>query len=666
MKCAGKLAFVISAVLALAWTARAQEPPTEDLSRSHAWAESNLAAKAVTLPFSFVLDGVKSSEAIKTWTSQEASRTIDERRDEKTLTFRDSKTGLVVRCVAIVYRDFPTVEWTLHFENKGTADTPILEKIQALDMRMERGATGEFVLHHSNGSLVAPADFQPFQTPMGPKEIQRFHSHQGRPCIGKWPYFNVESPAGGTIVAVGWPGQWAAEFERDAATGLTVRAGQELTHFKLHPGESVRSPLIVLQFWHGDRVDAQNAWRRWMLAHNVPRPGGKVPQPRLAGCTFFVFGGKSGASDEISFIDRYRAEQIPLGYWWIDAGWYTNQKGWPQTGTWEPDPQRFPKGLREVADHAHENDLKLVAWFSPEWVQEGTWLYEHHPEWLLSADPKAPVKVLNLGNPAALDWITNHIDKLITDQQIDVYRQDLNLEPLDTWRKNDAPDRQGITEIAHVTGYLKYYDELLRRHPNLLIDTCASGAGRNDLESLRRAIPLWRCDYIFEPIGTQCHTYSLASWIPLFGTGLSDASAYAFRSNMCAFGNCQWDVRKKDLDYASLRRLAAEWSDVSPCYSGDYYPLTRYSLDPDVWMAWQFHRPDLGVGMVQVFRRPESAYESARFQLKGLDPAMDYVVKNFDSTDTITTSGRVLMEDGLTVAIKSRAKAETITYKKAR
>jgi len=67
-----------------------------------------------------------------------------------------------------------------------------------------------------------------------------------------------------------------------------------------------------------------------------------------------------------------------------------------------------------------------------------------------------------------------------------------------------------------------------------------------------------------------------------------------------------------------------------------------------------------------VLRRPESAYESTRFRLKGLDPATVYVVKNLDSTDTATISGRVLMEDGLAVAIKSRPTAETITYKKAR
>ena len=69
------------------------------------------------------------------------------------------------------------------------------------------------------------------------------------------------------------------------------------------------------------------------------------------------------------------------------------------------------------------------------------------------------------------------------------------MDPLSFWRDNDAEDRQGITEIRHVEGYLAYWDELRRRHPEMLIDTCASGGRRNDLETLRRAVPLLRSDF---------------------------------------------------------------------------------------------------------------------------------------------------------------------------
>ncbi len=69
---------------------------------------------------------------------------------------------------------------------------------------------------------------------------------------------------------------------RDGSTGMQIRAGQELTHFKLLPGEEVRTPLIVLQFWKGnDWIRSQNVWRRWAMAHGITRPGGELPKPAL-------------------------------------------------------------------------------------------------------------------------------------------------------------------------------------------------------------------------------------------------------------------------------------------------------------------------------------------------------------------------------------------------
>ena len=59
---------------------------------------------------------------------------------------------------------------------------------------------------------------------------------------------------------------------------------------------------------------------------------------------------------------------------------------------------------------------------------------------------------------------------------------------LDDWRRNDAPDRQGLTENLYVQGYLAYWDALRRRQPQLRIDSCASGGRRDDLETLRRAV----------------------------------------------------------------------------------------------------------------------------------------------------------------------------------
>jgi alpha-galactosidase len=269
---------------------------------------------------------------------------------------------------------------------------------------------------------------------------------------------------------------------------------------------------------------------------------------------------------------------------------------------------------------------------------------------------------LNLGNPAARNWLVAHVDKLIEDQGVDLYRQDFNMAPLEHWRAADPSNRRGITEIRHVEGYLAYYDELRKRRPGMLLDTCSSGGKRNDLETLRRAIPLWRTDYSGVPVADQCCTYGISFWIPLYGQGAFQDDAYSFRSNMVPFVNCLFDVRKKTLDYNLLRRLASQWREIADCYLGDYYPLTKYSATGDSWMAWQFDRPETGRGFVQAFRRGDCILDVAKLRLRGLDPDAVYTLVNLDGAGAMEMLGRDLLDDGLPVAIRDQPGAVVIKY----
>ena len=615
-------------------------------------------------PFSFVYGGKPSPELLTAWKMERSSRKIDANRTGRTLVWTDSSTGLQVRCEAVEYSDFPTVEWTVFFKNTGKTDTPIIENVQGLDVWFQRNADGEFTLNHNTGSPCLPIDYQPHRTPLAPDSATRITTAGGRPTNTDLPYFNIEWPGQGVIAVIGWPGQWAADFKRDGALGLHVTGGQELTHFKLLPGEEVRSPLVVLQFWAGDRARSQNVWRQWMLAHNMPRPGGKQTPLHMAACSSHQYAEMINTDQEkqIMFVDRYLEEKLPLDYWWMDAGWYVNKTGWPNTGTWEVDTKRFPGGLRAITDHARSKGVKGLVWFEPERVTPGTWLYEKHPEWLLGKD--GDQKLLNLGHPEALKWVTEHVDGLLVSQGIDLYRQDFNIDPLGYWRANDAEDRQGITENHHVTGYLAYWDELRRRHPGMLIDSCASGGRRNDIETLRRAVPLLRSDWLLEPTSQQNHAYGLASWIPLYGTGQNQFEPYGFRSCMCPYLNTCYDMRNRDANWDMARKLVGDWKKINKYYYGDFYTLTPYSTGNEIWAVWQFDRPDLGEGMVQAFRRPESIYESARLKLQGLDEKASYTLTDLDTGKAQSMSGKDLMETGLPLTLKNQPSSAMVVYRR--
>lgn len=633
----------------------------------------------VTAPFSFTYGDTPSQEILRRCRRESTHRRLDDNRTAHTLLYTDPQTGLQVRWEGIEYRQFKTVEWTLYFKNTGSSDTPILADIRALDTNLQRRGGSQFALHYNRGDTCLPNSYEPLTKQLGPKEAVRFSPDGGRPTNGAFPYFNLRAGSEGVILAVGWPGQWAAKFARDGDTSINVVAGQELTRLKLHPSEEVRTPLIVLQFAdQGTWIDAQNVWRRWMIQHNIPRPGGKpLPLPMFNACSSHQFAEmtKANEKNQIEFIDSYLDKGLKLDYWWMDAGWYVGaeEKNWTWTGTWEVDrrPHRFPNGLRAISDHGRRKGVKTIVWFEPERVAAGTWLATEHPEWVLGG------RLLNLGNPKAWKWLVNHIDKIITDEGIDLYRQDFNIDPLAFWRSNDAEDRQGITENKYVTGYLAYWDELLRRHPGMLIDSCASGGRRNDLETMRRAVPLLRSDYLFEPVGQQGHTYGLSFWLPFFGTGYTPSNSvgwgwgtggisydpYTRRSNMCPSNTACFDFRV-DVDDALIQKLYREWLAVGPDFFGDYYPLTAHSLAKDAWIAWQFHRPEAGRGMVQAFRRPDNDFYGGQFRLQGLLPNARYEVHNFDEPDKIIMTGQQLMETGIGITIKDRPGAALIAYKK--
>ena len=634
----------------------------------------------ITRPLiSFVYDRQNSAALLSHWKQQRASRTLDARRTEHTLVWTDPKTGLEVRVVGIEYGDYPAVEWTAWFTNTGASRTPILKNIQALDVIFERADGGEFVLHGNKGDFTTADSYQPYQFPLVANAVKQCAPPA---CSGKssdgpdgWPYYNLQMPGGGVILAVGWPGQWSSRFARDAGRGLRVTAGQEVTRLSLQPGEQIRTPLIAMLFWQGsDVVAAQNMWRRWYVAHNMPRVEGQT-QPAVA--QIQVGGGEQ----DIAYVQRFLDAGIHVDLCWRDAGgfrenvWFQAGAGpftepgmiWLNSGTWEIDSAKYPRGFRPFSDWIHARDMQFVLWFEPERVGDpDSWLGKHHPDWLLPGTSHGAL--LDEGNPAARQWLIEHVSGLIRSQGIDWYREDMNGGgPLPAWRRNDAADRQGMTENRYVQGHLAFWDELRRRHPGLRIDSCASGGRRNDLETMRRAVPLLRSDFQFADMpgvieGNQGHTYGLSSWLPFQGSGCYLYEPYAYRSfYLPSFGMGTLNAETT----AAQQRAYAECRQVAPRMLGDYYPLTPYTLANDHWIAWQFDRPDQGDGVVQAFRRGENDQPLQTFRLRGLDRAARYTIENLDGQGPTTATGRELMEDGLAVVLPERPAAAVVLYSKA-
>ena len=641
----------------------------DDMAMSRAWSAGYF-ANAADLPISFVLDGQTVRGIPAAWRPTMQARRIDAAITETVYEGTDAATGLRARVECTTYRDYPVTEWVAFLTNTGTTPTPLISNLRAIDVTLN-GA--EPTLYHCNGDYYSIDGYTPQWTPLPAGQSAAFAPNGGRACDGAFPYYRVAFAGWGATIAIGWPAQWAASFN-GLPNGVQIQAGQEKTHLRLLPGECIRTPRITVMAWSGDGSRAVNLWRRWYLAHILPRPNGQ-PMPTLLALAATDEGEEfTGATEanQIGFIDRFVQKDIRPDVWWIDAGWYPcrnaeGERRWWRTGSWIPDPERFPNGLKPISDRAAREDASLLVWFEPERIQPGTALDIEHPEWLLRI-PENDNGLLNLGIPECRQWLTDHVCKLIQDNGIKIYRQDHNFPPLDHWRKNEATDRQGMNENLHVQGYLQFWDELLARNPGLWIDSCASGGRRNDLETMRRSVPLHYTDYGYgdHPIKLAFH-HTMYEWIPYFkectlswdltGSDRFDGrvDSYSFHCGMAAMLFATVDIHREDYDFAMARKMIGVWRSVAEMLlHGDYYPHTPFHKDASKWVAWQFDRPEEGVGFIQGIRLPASPAETLTIHPKALRPDAAYVFTNPETGEHCDIAAAELIRDGFTLSVPPR------------
>jgi alpha-galactosidase len=564
------------------------------------------------------------------------------------------------------------------------ADTPLLSDILALDALFPADPALPCRVHHARGGLTQTDDFEPLVTPLTFRQggsPLTLTARTGKSSTLHLPFFNIELGGRGIIGAIGWSGGWSATFSR-TPEGVSVNAGMERTRLVLHPGEEIRSPRILLMFWEGDRIAAHNQWRQLILEHYTPRHAG---QPLVPPFCEGVWGARP-AESHLEKIRWLRENGIPAECYWIDAGWYGERplteaadglsSAWMlEAGSWQPNPEGYPSGLAPVGDAARAAGLGFLLWMEPERVHDGTRLAREHPGWLLGPTPCSgggDNYLLNFGNPDARRYITDLVSDLIREGGVTVYRQDFNdLRLPEIWARTDAADRVGMGEIGHITGLYAFWDELLARHPGLVIDNCAGGGQRIDLETISRSVPLWRSDlqcFPFNPMAMQAQTQGLAPWVPLSAASCEQPTTYAIRSSFGPAMVTHWSSQALEagieLPLDVIRGLMAEALDVRKYFYGNSFPLLAHSLAPDAWSAWQYDRPDLGEGIALVFRRHDSPFEEAVLSLRGLDAQRQYCVTDADTGTTRTLTGAQLTDGGLRVRLVERPQAVLFRYRR--
>ena len=636
-------------------------------------------------PFSFEYGGVPSSKLLPWWKYS---------REGTIHRWTDPRTGLQVECQVTSFSDFGATEWVLRFRNTSSSDTPAISRVRTVDLT--QSASGECTLCYADGPYFGRSDFQSRDTLLTVGSAVHLEPFGGRSSSHTMPYFNVQTPSGGVVYAIGWTGSWRADITRTKG-GVRVEAGLRDFDSYLRPGEEVRVASVAMVPWTGsDRMDGQNKLRRFILKHHSPSGAGPL---------FLDNFDHNGPwpCDEYSCMTDYMASAVIRQYdflgtcadgFWLDAGWYSRASDWHRgywwhsaVGNWTPDQERFPDGLGPVADEAHRTGGKFLLWYEPERANvDSDWAREH-PEWMLSESgaPAVPLKMpsdttfkepvmtaphdssflVDMGNQEALEWVCQEMLKSLTDNKVDIYRQDFNIDPEKFWLNNDEPGRRGMTEVKYICGVYAYLDFLHAQLPHLLIDNCAGGGRRLDLEMLSRSVSLWRSDYTLDAEGRQCHGYYLNQWIPFHGTNTGSTDPYVSRSSLgtsCCF--CWGITGKGNGRIEAELSTMAEFRELGPYFLEDFYPLSGYGdvTGDDIWLAYQLWRPSDSTGYVVAFRRKESPEAERRLVLHGLDQSGKYALIS-DGHESLA-SGQELMTEGLAVCLPEAGSSQLIHIKR--
>ena len=618
-------------------------------------------------PFSFVYNGISSKNFIDSWTRTSEMQDYDS-KVVYNINWDDPVTNLRVSAVVTVFKLYPAVDWVVYFENRGSADTPIIENIQAADFLLRTSSDQQkAILHRIAGDSCSEGTFVPYDTDVSVSQSISMAPSGGRPSnTTAFPFFNYQYEDKGIIAAIGWSGQWKATLERLSNSPTRLQAGMELTHLVLHPGEKIRTPRVLLMDWKGDLQAAQNRFRRLMLFNYVPKQNNKPTRMPIALQTFDRYIGRSGWATEAGQLDGVaNAYNMGCDTYWLDAGWLLG--GLPNgVGNWFPDSSRFPNGLKPIGDACHERDLRFILWFEPERVAAGSQIATEHPEWVFGGSNGGLFK---LSDDNARQWLTELLCSRIKEYGIDTYRNDFNIDPLGYWRGNDAADRQGMTEIQYVEGHYQMWDEMIARNPGLWIDNCASGGRRIDLESCMRSFPLWRSDtscWAGHPEWDQVQSYGLCNYVPLFTASSWSPDAYTTRSSASTGVLCAWGYLEAGFPYDQAAAAIDEVKENQKYWYGDFYPITPCSSASDAFMAYQLHRSDLNEGAIFAFRHSNCTTASVTAQLKGIDPNTTYLIESIDDNRYKTLQvipGSTLISSGYVINIPGTSSSRVIRYR---
>ncbi|MFJ8538248.1 alpha-galactosidase [Streptomyces sp. NPDC093591] len=410
--------------------------------------------------------------------------------DELRLRFRDGGLG-----VTLHYRmRGDVVERWVTLDNEG----PALELLRADSATWTLPEREDWRLSQLHGRWGAESRLARSPLTHGEKVIGSRRGHTGHQHL---PWVALDTDATeehGEVYgcALGWSGSWRIAVAQlpDARVQITGGAGYDDSGLlRLAAGESFTTPVFAGLWSDGGFGGASRAWHAYQRAYVIPDADQDRP---------VLFNSWEATefdiSEEQQSVLARRAAAIGVELFVVDDGWFgTRTSDRAGLGDWTPNPDRFPSGLKPLAEYVHALGMQFGIWVEPEMVNPDSELYRAHPDWVQHQTGRKRTEfrnqlVLNLARDDVQEYLWERLDGLLSSAPIDYVKWDFNRCFTDAgWPGEPYPQRLWVEHVRALYGLL---DRLRAAHPGVAFESCSGGGGRIDLGVLSRTDQVWTSD----------------------------------------------------------------------------------------------------------------------------------------------------------------------------
>ncbi len=502
------------------------------------------------------------------------------------------------------------------------------------------------------------------------------------------PMFLLENRyCGETFVAqLAWSGGYAFTFDMNREGGSEINLEMNIAIDGpaplrvLAPGEGYVSPAVHLGVVFGGLDPAIQEM------HDHIRKSVMLPPTRgVTGWIESGIGPEYHMDIDSTMKSLEHAHSLGSEVFFIDAGWYLapnmEDEWWDYCGDWRYNEERYPGGLEQVRQAAHEKGLLFGMWMDADRIGSKSRVWREHQDWIVKDFEGKPQQTgqLNLGNPEAAHWMEEQIRYLLDNYKIDMFRLDHNV---DARRAITFSEHDGFLESNYARYYENVYDiyrRLRRDYPNVIFENCAGGGGRTDLGMVSNFTHTWVTDGQIHPrafsitngmtmalppecvdrlIGGQA-AYQAADMTTLLRNLMfARASIGGFKPPYAQANPIQMDMVRHHVElYKTFVRPMHRDSRM-------YHHTPELSKALDGFGVLELAKKDASQGMIGIFRLAEPEASETTVYPRGVNPAKTYRVTYDNYGGEAVCTGAELMQ-GLHVCLGSALTSELILYREA-